>query len=625
ACRTLCRATRAKILWVYVLERQKHKEGKFLPYMKRYDLLDSAALEALACRVSRLDMKWKTGVLSPTCDWGLHLPQSITWLRLVAGAWLFVASSDNHVSKISCWALASVFQGFKEPLAEAYLPGQVKTGKLEVQESGVVLALGLGPESPAVHILTLRKHAAGHAFSELHRIEGSSHVLMLCENLLGCALRDGAIVLHLVNWKENRIHDIPGLDVSGHRSVPHLMTIRKKFLVILRRNALQVYILSSVLDGPYLLVQQVEIPTVWEAAVISKASPDTSLSLIVLSPAGLEMCVVNLSMLPVLDDQPVFVRFSLCKKTPNSATSEPWYRLCVGETGRRSLWISATDIAGPQFIYTNVPPHPSHNEEPAISWTHDGSPDQPALWALPVLDIDEALGLTVIGNCFGELAIYDHVGGHPEKCTGLALDFTDQQTSSSSLMPTLPIPLNLSVVPPCFDTPTEPDPSMVPGWSQDDIDLGDVWRKDWVSEYSRGYVTWDEWQGVPFDFAWILEHAYGFPGKIIPQAYMDEDLHCFQHVLFRLGNRYLVFTGNAPMDEQLKSWPVYPATRNRLFKLILAQPEVCTRRTAITERIVYKISYNEEMWGEETEKKNRLVEQAERGGRPHENLFVMAR
>jgi hypothetical protein len=74
-----------------------------------------------------------------------------------------------------------------------------------------------GSRSSAVHILTLRKHAAGHAFSELHRIEGSSHVLMLCGNLLGCALRDGAIVSHVINWKENRIHDIPGLDVSGHR------------------------------------------------------------------------------------------------------------------------------------------------------------------------------------------------------------------------------------------------------------------------------------------------------------------------------------------------------------------------------------------------------------------------
>jgi hypothetical protein len=65
---------------------------------------------------------------------------------LVSGTWLFVASSDDHCSKISCWDLSLVRQGNKEPLAEAYLPGQVKTGKLEVQGSQIVLALGLGAE-----------------------------------------------------------------------------------------------------------------------------------------------------------------------------------------------------------------------------------------------------------------------------------------------------------------------------------------------------------------------------------------------------------------------------------------------------------------------------------------------
>jgi hypothetical protein len=201
--------------------------------MKSFDLLDSGVLEALACRVARLDGNWETGVLSPVRDWRLYLPQSITWLRLVAGTWLFVASSDNHTSKISCWHLSSVFLGSKDPVAEAYLPGQVNTGKLEVQDSGIVLALGLGAEyvhlstssiirltssrSPAVHIITLREYSGAHVFSELCRIEGSSHVLMLCGNLLGCALRDGAIQPHVVNWTEDRIHDIPGLDIPGRR------------------------------------------------------------------------------------------------------------------------------------------------------------------------------------------------------------------------------------------------------------------------------------------------------------------------------------------------------------------------------------------------------------------------
>jgi hypothetical protein len=109
-------------------------------------VLDRVALEALARRVLRLAHKWETGDLAPVNTWRLYLPQSITWLRLVHGTRLFVASSDNYCSKISCWDLSLIFQGDAAPLAEAYLPGQVKTGKLEVQDSGVVLALGLGSE-----------------------------------------------------------------------------------------------------------------------------------------------------------------------------------------------------------------------------------------------------------------------------------------------------------------------------------------------------------------------------------------------------------------------------------------------------------------------------------------------
>ncbi|KAJ7130294.1 hypothetical protein C8R44DRAFT_64037 [Mycena epipterygia] len=170
--------------------------------------------------MSRLTREWEARDLTPVNNWRLYLPQSITWLRLVAGTWLFVASSDNHSSKISCWDLSMVFQGVIEPLTEAYLPGQVKTGKLEVQDSGIVLALGLGAESLSVHIITLRRRSGCHFFCELTRIEGSSHVLMLHGNLVGCALRHAAIVPHIVNWKDCRIIDIPpGADIPGRRSV----------------------------------------------------------------------------------------------------------------------------------------------------------------------------------------------------------------------------------------------------------------------------------------------------------------------------------------------------------------------------------------------------------------------
>ncbi|KAJ7703921.1 hypothetical protein B0H17DRAFT_1193853 [Mycena rosella] len=109
-------------------------------YLKTPRLFDAGALEALVRRVDRLTRRWNANDLSPVNVWRLHLCQSITWLRFVSGRWLFVASSDNDVSKISCWDLSVIFRGGTEPIAEAYLPGPVKTARLEVQASGVVLA-----------------------------------------------------------------------------------------------------------------------------------------------------------------------------------------------------------------------------------------------------------------------------------------------------------------------------------------------------------------------------------------------------------------------------------------------------------------------------------------------------
>jgi hypothetical protein len=59
------------------------------------------------------------------------------------------------------------------------------------------------------------------------------------------------------------------------------------------------------------------------------------------------------------------------------------------------------------------------------------------LWAVPVIDFDEALGFTVVGNLFGELVIYDHSGQDPGRCADLAPDFTDQETLVPPLLPTV--------------------------------------------------------------------------------------------------------------------------------------------------------------------------------------------
>jgi hypothetical protein len=97
-------------------------QGQVLPpCLKSRDKLDGKQLEALVVRVSQLARRWRGNDLQPVKMRRIDIQYPITWLRLVSGGLLFVASSDNNVSKISCWDLSSIFKGFTEPIAEAYL------------------------------------------------------------------------------------------------------------------------------------------------------------------------------------------------------------------------------------------------------------------------------------------------------------------------------------------------------------------------------------------------------------------------------------------------------------------------------------------------------------------------
>ncbi|KAJ6530909.1 hypothetical protein DFH09DRAFT_1409553 [Mycena vulgaris] len=615
-CRALHGATGAKVLWLNVLEQEVNQKAHILPpYLKTYDLLDAVSIQALVRRILTLARKWETRDLSPANAWRLHLPLSITWIRLVAGSWLFVASSDNQTSKLSCWDLSLVFRGHTKPLAEAYLPGQVKTGKLEIQDCGVVMALGLGAESRSVHIITLRRQRSdSHYFAELSRIDNSSHVLMLSGDFVGCALRNDTIEPHIINWKENRIYDIPpppdGLDIPGRRSVPHLMTIWGERLVILRRDALEIYTLSLTTGDSILFLKLLTTPTIWEAAVCEPESMSSThtppLRLVVISPLGIEMCFIGYNTLAVLDEYRGCPTFRLARSPYYAAYQDSWYSVCVGQTSRRMLWMSAPPedwmVGGdPHFNYMDIPLLPLDTKRPPIAWS-DVGPDRPALWAVPVVDFDDALGLTIIGNCFGELSIYDHGGSHPELCAGLAVDFMDQPSPIPPLLPSMPISLGLLVAPPAKSSLSDWTP-IVSQWSQDDIDLGEPWKTDWLS---GGYGNWDQWQGALTDFAWYIEHQYGFPGPAIPQAYADDVNNNCQHLLFRAGDRYFVFTpGQTPA---LRSWPRVPPPRH--FLVTEAQPEYPTRRTAITEADLYNSILRREMWvgiG-----RHRWTEQAER-------------
>ena len=56
--------------------------------------------------------------------------------------WLFVASSDAFVSSLICWDTNAVFKGNSKPNAECF-SGPIKTGEIEVQTDGLVIALAV--------------------------------------------------------------------------------------------------------------------------------------------------------------------------------------------------------------------------------------------------------------------------------------------------------------------------------------------------------------------------------------------------------------------------------------------------------------------------------------------------
>ncbi|KAJ7116524.1 hypothetical protein C8R44DRAFT_879890 [Mycena epipterygia] len=628
-CWTLHNATRSKLLWINILERGTSTEGKVLPpYLKTYDLLDLPTLEALVRRVSILAYKWEIKDLRPVNVWRLNLPHSIDWLRLVFGSWLFVASSDDDTSKISCWDLSLLFQGYREPIAEAYLPGKVETAHIEVQASGIVIAMGLGPESLTVHIITLRQHSGLYLFSELSRIEGSSHVLMLCGNFVACALRGDTIIPHIIDWRINKTYDLPpppgGRDIPDNRCAPRSSVIWNNVIVLVRRDALQLYTLPSPTAGPVFL-QSVQTPIIWEVAVVDPVSlestPPCPLRLAALSSTGIKLCTVELDLSGAyLHGDYVCTSIDLATRPQSRLPDEePWYHLCLSGTGRRALWLSVGDmdhpfIHSPQIVSMAIDTPPDSSEPPPlISWKND-VPDEPAVWAFPALDFDEALGLTVIGNCFGELAIYDHVGCQPLQCCGLGPDFTDRQPSLVGLLPLRPIPLGLRRTPrPTFGD-TDPDDAIVSRFSQDNITLDThyQWTTDWLG---GTYFDWDLWQGIRGDMTWVLNHVYGFPGPAIPQAYAEDSDSESEFLVFRSGTRYLLFAKDWK-EKTLRSFPDAPLPRFLTPSDSQLQP--VTGETYFTELSVYSGMLNTEFYRRGG--RNRWAEQKKRGGRPHPNL-----
>ncbi|KAF7302051.1 hypothetical protein MIND_00771600 [Mycena indigotica] len=385
-------------------------------------------------------------------------------------------------------------------------------------------------------------------------------------------------------------------------------------VVIARTTLLDVY---RIQQSTFHHLKTIRTSTIWEV-VDCRPMPDL-LRLVIISPEGVEtLDFEHQTLASSAEDVTKWTQRGVAKIPPPHEDdgymlmTAPWYSLRVAANGMRASWISvasgSTEFASPYFMSVTLPMPGDFETNTELSSWSPGTAIDPALWAVPVIDMDESLGLTVFGNCFGELVLYDHCGQPLSAC----FDPNDFMLNVSNE------PVAVSLVPIALSIPFAPQRGMsdeelqssTARWSKDSIELArPYWQDDWLA---MRYFAQSLWSGNPCDWAWILTHAFGFPGEVIPQGYGNNYAECTQTLLFRVGSQYFLHPDNGAFT----ICPPHRDSEGQIFFPSRIRPleEVpCTSRTMLTQSMVYK-TFSMECWPDSTTPRNRWYEMCDRGG-----------
>lgn len=326
----------------------------------------------------------------------------------------------------------------------------------------------------------------------------------------------------------------------------------------------------------------------------------------------------------------------------------PWFNLRVGSTGRRVMWITPILSLPPQLTYGVL-------REEAFDSTalvldrkvYCDIQDSPTgstttLCAFPLFDFDDALGLVVVGNVYGELCLYDLVDTpstrlwpessltleevcHPDTFASLvcpssqairlslthSFPFT-QQPLNLELPPLVPIPPSVCLKTPCL-------PSVLNYCILRDLEstkLPGFWSTDWENFSNTGSGR---------DFQVISPGAWstviGFLGNARPLAFHHDAC------LLKAGGLYfllfysdddgglLVFDNGVTLVDIVKGLPeegdnpTYPP---------------CRWADNVKRSAECQMGWYRGVWKKEARLgRNRWVELKERGGFPGGDLQVM--
>ncbi|EJD00062.1 uncharacterized protein FOMMEDRAFT_30744 [Fomitiporia mediterranea MF3/22] len=264
-----------KQLWTYLFKQHVIRNSLPFPqYLRCIKDVEARDIESLVKHAVLLDRNYAT-------IWRrLHVRRiensrgsAITWLRLILGRWVFVASADMNRCEVTIWDIPP--KGEMRLAAKKFVEAPVIDGIVEESDTQVQCALTIGTSSPYILIIRISQHAGEVMISQLAWMSEASHVRFLQGNLIGFAVHKGDDAYpYIANWKTKdltrlylspspplrALSPLPLVRMTIHFNAPafslHLafvqepciaMTIKNRYIFTLHRRTVHVFALSP--DG----------------------------------------------------------------------------------------------------------------------------------------------------------------------------------------------------------------------------------------------------------------------------------------------------------------------------------------------------------------------------------------
>ncbi|GJE97841.1 F-box protein [Phanerochaete sordida] len=424
-CKRLCEVTIRKTVWVNILRRDVLSAHLPFPeYCRPVQDLTAAHIEALVKHALCTDTTIrKSYEMHPFDIAPLHQKRSVTWVKLVHARWLIVASSDASSSVLSVWPIPplALNDGDRKPLSEMFLSGPVQEGALDIRSDGderakeIIVALDVCSPVPSIQVFQLCQDQADiPRFSHLATLSDAGHLRALRGATLCFALHRELSVPCIWDWKSDTVTRLA--ERPDHSGGCIAMDIHANLVAAATPEHLTLYTLHSARppSARTLMHFRAELGA---ADVLFTPPPSPVHSPAARPGAQLHIALsdaLGLAVLRVTDlatpHQPWPLRVWA---PPPAPAARPEHVPCelAPRFGPQALsvgWVDAFEVGEGAWraAGASVP----EEGQGGRCWRVGG--EGVAWYASAVRDVDEGLGMYVVGNMFGELVVARY-GGLP--------------------------------------------------------------------------------------------------------------------------------------------------------------------------------------------------------------------